>query len=68
MLEDKTEEFIVNVAASAPANDHRRGPKRKEIKGLAAATVKKDGSTREKGYNGVWRKPNGKYFIKIDGM
>lgn len=53
--------------AAAMHSDHRRGKKRKEIKGLAAAKVKKDGSKRVEGFNGVWVKPDGKYFIKIEG-
>jgi hypothetical protein len=60
----ETEEMIVNAAKSA-APDLRRGPKRKEIKGLAAAKVK-DNSKRVQGFNNVWVSPKG-YFIKIEG-
>lgn len=63
-----TDEMIASAAMTAAMhNDLRRGPKRKEIKGLAAAKVKKDGSKRVDGFNGVWVKPDGKYFIKIEG-
>lgn len=48
-----------------------RGPKKKEVKNLAAAVIKSDkdadGSIRVPGFKGVWVKPNGKHFIKIDG-
>lgn len=59
--------MIVNAAKGSFSTDNRRGPKRKEIKGLAAATVKGDNSSKAKGFNGVWVNSDGKYFIKIEG-
>ena len=61
--------MIVNAAKSSFSTDHRRGPRRKEIKGLAAATAKGDNSSKVQGFNGVWKtnNPDGKFFIKIDG-
>ena len=48
-----------------------KGAKQKQAKNLAAAGIQPDkdddGSFRVPGYKGVWVKPNGKHFVKIDG-
>eukprot|EP00804_Cyclotella_cryptica_P013430 CCRYP_005179-RA/>CCRYP_005179-RA protein AED:0.02 eAED:0.02 QI:33/1/1/1/1/0.75/4/1587/1203 len=54
------------VKTPAPLKENRRGPKKKEVKNLAAAKVRNDNSSRVPGYKGVWVMSNGKYYIKID--